>query len=55
MKVQKKPDTPDSIFPNNWVSFHADGTVGLYPMCAKNRRAERREDIFDTLVDGAEP
>ena len=30
----KKPDTPDSIFPNNWVSFHADGTVGLYPMCA---------------------
>ena len=47
----KKPDTPDSIFPNNWVSFHADGTVGLYPMCAKNRRAERREDIFDTLVD----
>ncbi|MDA0889978.1 MAG: arginine deiminase-related protein [Bacteroidetes bacterium] len=47
----KKPDTPDSIFPNNWVSFHADGTVGLYPMCAQNRRAERREDIFDTLVD----
>lgn len=47
----KKPDTPDSIFPNNWVSFHADGTVGLYPMCAENRRAERREDIFDTLVD----
>ena len=47
----KKPDTPDSIFPNNWVSFHADGTVGLYPMCAINRRAERREDIFDTLVD----
>ena len=37
----KKPDTPDSIFPNNWVSFHADGTVGLYPMCAQNRRAER--------------
>ena len=47
----KKPDTPDSIFPNNWVSFHTDGTVGLYPMCAENRRAERREDIFDTLVD----
>ena len=47
----KEPDTPDSIFPNNWVSFHNDGTVGLYPMCAKNRRDERREDIFDYLVD----
>lgn len=42
-------DTPDSIFPNNWVSFHADGTVGLYPMFAKNRRVERREDILDLL------
>jgi len=47
----KNPDTPDSIFPNNWVSFHQDGMIGLYPMCAKNRRDERREDIFDTLVD----
>ena len=47
----ENPDTPDSIFPNNWVSFHEDGLVGLYPMCAKNRRDERREDIFDTLVD----
>lgn len=47
----KTPDTPDSIFPNNWVSFHADGTIGLYPMCAENRRDERREDIFDSLVD----
>ena len=46
----KKPDTPDSIFPNNWVSFHADGTIGLYPMCAENRRDERREDIFDSLI-----
>ncbi len=45
------PDTPDSIFPNNWVSFHADGTVGLYPMCAENRRDERREDILEILVD----
>lgn len=45
------PDTPDSIFPNNWVSFHNDGLVGLYPMCAKNRRVERREDILETLVD----
>lgn len=47
----KDPDTPDSIFPNNWVSFHKDGTVGLYPMCAENRRDERREDILETLVD----
>ena len=47
----KNSDTPDSIFPNNWVSFHANGIIGLYPMCAKNRRDERREDIFDTLVD----
>ncbi len=46
-----EPDTPDSIFPNNWVSFHSDGRVGLYPMCAPNRRAERRMDIFDLLKD----
>lgn len=42
-------DTPDSIFPNNWVSFHANGTVGLYPMFAENRRRERREEIMDRL------
>ncbi|NJB72716.1 hypothetical protein GGR42_003207 [Saonia flava] len=42
-------DTPDSIFPNNWVSFHADGTIGLYPMFAENRRKERREDILNLL------
>jgi len=47
----KTQDTPDSIFPNNWVSFHSSGLVGLYPMYAENRRYERREDIFDTLVD----
>lgn len=47
----KELDTPDSIFPNNWVSFHDDGTIGLYPMSAENRRDERREDIFDILVD----
>ena len=45
----KVPDTPDSIFPNNWVSFHANGTVALYPMFAENRRKERREDLFDIL------
>lgn len=42
--------TPDSIFPNNWVSFHASGTVVLYPMMAENRRTERRQDIIDDLA-----
>ncbi len=46
---RKETDTPDSIFPNNWVSFHQNGDVGLYPMFAKNRRLERREDILETL------
>ncbi len=41
-----EPHTPDSIFPNNWVSFHHDGNVFLYPMMAENRRLERREDII---------
>ncbi len=44
-------DTPDSIFPNNWVSFHANGNVGLYPMFAENRRFERREDVLIQLED----
>jgi len=43
------PHTPDSIFPNNWISFHEDGTVVLYPMKAKNRRVERRPDIVEKL------
>lgn len=43
------PHTPDSIFPNNWVSFHNDGKVVLYPMFASNRRVERREDIIETI------
>jgi hypothetical protein len=46
-----QPDTPDSIFPNNWISFHENGDVTLYPMFAENRRAERREDILDILED----
>jgi hypothetical protein len=46
-----EPHTPDAIFPNNWVSFHADGTVVLYPMEASNRRTERRQDIIDTLAN----
>jgi hypothetical protein len=44
-----QPLTPDSIFPNNWVSFHETGMVVLYPMYAENRRTERREDILETL------
>ncbi len=43
------PATPDSIFPNNWVSFHEDGSVFLYPMHSPNRREERRKDIIDNL------
>lgn len=46
-----QPYTPDSIFPNNWVSFHNDGGVFLYPMQAENRRLERREDIITNLED----
>ncbi len=46
-----EPNTPDSIFPNNWISFHESGDVALYPMFAENRRAERREDILDILEE----
>lgn len=46
-----EPHTPDSIFPNNWVSFHGEGQVVLYPMFAKNRRSERRNDILDYLIN----
>ena len=45
------PDTPDSIFPNNWISFHENGDVVMYPMFAENRRLERREDVLDTLEE----
>jgi hypothetical protein len=44
-----EPHTPDAIFPNNWVSFHSDGTVVLYPMLAENRRLERRLDLIEAL------
>jgi len=47
-----EPHTPDAIFPNNWISMHADGRVVLYPMEAENRRTERRGDIVEYL--GAE-
>lgn len=45
------PAKPDAIFPNNWGSFHEDGRVVLYPMCAPNRRLERREDILKMLEE----
>ncbi|WP_224489092.1 citrulline utilization hydrolase CtlX [Robertkochia flava] len=44
-----EPDTPDSIFPNNWISFHEDGQIGVYPMFAENRRLERRDDVLERL------
>ena len=46
-----EPITPDSVFPNNWVSLHDDGTIVLYPMEAENRRLERRLDIIETLKE----
>jgi hypothetical protein len=45
------PDTPDSIFPNNWISFHENGDITLFPMFAENRRLERREEILDILEE----
>lgn len=49
IKDTLQPHTPDSIFPNNWVSFGKNGKVVLYPMFAPNRRDERREDILKEL------
>lgn len=46
-----EPYTPDSIFPNNWISFHNDGTVLLYPMYAVNRRAERKQHVLDVITE----
>jgi hypothetical protein len=46
-----QPVKPDALFPNNWVSFHADGTVVLYPMQAPNRRPERRREIVEQVAD----
>jgi hypothetical protein len=45
-----EPHTPDSIFPNNWISFHEDGTLLLYPMYAENRRAERKEHVLQRIA-----
>jgi hypothetical protein len=44
-----EPCTPDAVFPGNWISFHANGSVYLYPMQAQNRRWERRPDIIESL------
>lgn len=49
VKDTAEPHTPDSIFPNNWVSFGADGKVFLYPMFAPNRRDERRPEILEEV------
>ena len=49
IKDTANPFTPDSIFPNNWISFHANGNIFLYPMFAKNRRKERKQHIPETL------
>lgn len=45
-----EPHTPDSIFPNNWISFHDDGSVVLYPMYAANRRAERKPNVLNAIA-----
>jgi hypothetical protein len=45
-----QPRKPDAVFPNNWVSFHRDGTVVLYPMHAENRRVERRQEVIDAVT-----
>jgi len=44
-----EPQTPDSVFPNNWVSFHEDGTVVLYPMFAPNRQLERSKNVLTSI------
>jgi hypothetical protein len=46
-----EPVKPDAVFPNNWVSFHEDGTVVLYPMQAQSRRRERRQEVVDQVAD----
>src|SRR5437764_12730814 len=49
---QEELNTPEAVFPNNWLSFHTDGTVVLYPMYAPSRRPERRRDIIEQLQSG---
>jgi hypothetical protein len=50
VKDTASPHTPDSVFPNNWVSFHQDGSVILYPMYAANRRAERKAHVVAAVA-----
>jgi hypothetical protein len=45
-----EPVKPDAVFPNNWVSFHGDGSLAIYPMMARSRRAERRLDVLSELI-----
>ena len=45
------PVKPDAIFPNNWISIHADGRLVLYPMCTRNRQEERRLEIVEELKE----
>ena len=47
----KDTDTPDALFPNNWISFHENGDVAIYPMFAENRRLEKREDVLGILEE----
>ena len=49
VKDTPSPVTPDSIFPNNWISIHEEGTMVLYPMFAKNRRMERKQTVIDAV------
>lgn len=46
-----EPHTPDSVFPNNWISFHDDGTIFLYPMFAVNRRLERKPHVLSVIAE----
>ncbi len=51
LDAEQEVDAPDAVFPNNWVSFHENGNVGLYPLFAENRRQERREAILLLLEE----
>jgi len=51
VKDTNEPETPDAVFPNNWISTHTDGTIVTYPMATASRRLERRQDVLDFLTD----
>jgi hypothetical protein len=48
-----QPPKPDAVFPNNWLSFHEDGTLVLYPMTHPSRRTERRQEVIDAVVQAS--